>query len=284
MSANTNVPHEDQEVPAIWKQSDLSRWPKTISLSWSERFAHRLAMHLPVAPFFLRNAKPLISFTFDDVPASASTLGASLLVAHGVKGTFYISAAHLGERTPFWTLLDSEGITSLSDSNHEIGCHTYSHTPVTELNRAMLRNEIQVNGERLKRIVPKLNLLNFAYPFGVGTWSSKLQLRKLFDSSRSIVPGINRNVVDLHFLRAVPLCNDQITPTELERVLDKTVVQNGWLIFYTHDISERPSTFGCTPNLLVHALESAIRRGIVPLTITEALQAVGYRSARGQAG
>ena len=60
---------------------------------WSEaraRVSHRMAMHLRVEPFRLRNETPLVSFTFDDVPKSAATAGAAILEQHDARGTFYV--------------------------------------------------------------------------------------------------------------------------------------------------------------------------------------------------
>jgi hypothetical protein len=47
---------------------------------------------------------------------------------------------------------------------------------------------------------------------------------------------------------------------------------NGWLIFYGHDVTERPSPYGCSPALLAHALEAASRRNFPVLTMAEAMR------------
>ena len=43
------------------------------------KVGHRLAMHLRVDLFRLRNSTPMVSFTFDDLPKSAVTTGAGML-------------------------------------------------------------------------------------------------------------------------------------------------------------------------------------------------------------
>ena len=58
-----------------------------------DRCAHRAAMHFRTKTALLNNAAPIVSFTFDDVPESAFSVGAATLDAHGVKGTFYIAGA-----------------------------------------------------------------------------------------------------------------------------------------------------------------------------------------------
>jgi hypothetical protein len=57
----------------------------------------------------------------------------------------------------------------------------------------------------------------------------------------------------------------------IERALDETQINNGWLIFYGHDVAETPSPYGCSPALLNQALEAASRRKIRGLNMAEAL-------------
>ena len=58
-----------------------------------DRCAHRAAMHLRTKTAPLNNSAPIVSFTFDDIPESAFSVGASTFDAHGMKGTFYIAGA-----------------------------------------------------------------------------------------------------------------------------------------------------------------------------------------------
>jgi hypothetical protein len=70
----------------------------------------------------------------------------------------------------------------------------------------------------------------------------------------------------------MPLINRQIDRVGIERVFDAAETGNGWLIFYGHDVAEKPSPWGCTPDLLDLALKVAARRKIPVLTMAEALQ------------
>ena len=105
-----------------------------------------------------------------------------------------------------------------------------------------------------------MTIETFAYPFGYGSYARKQQLKSEFQTCRSIVPGVNAGEVDLQFLRAVPLINRQMNPDRIDRAFDEAQSNNGWLIFYGHDVAERPSMYGCTPDLLDYALEAAARR------------------------
>jgi hypothetical protein len=70
----------------------------------------------------------------------------------------------------------------------------------------------------------------------------------------------------------MPLIDRQMTRGGIDRAFDEAATNNGWLIFYGHDVTERPSPYGCSPDLLNHALESASRRKIPALTMAEALR------------
>lgn len=242
---------------------------------WSEakaRVSHRLAMHLRVAPTRLRNDAPMVSFTFDDIPKSAATLGAELLERHGARGTFYVAGGLLGTPSPDWVSADREDISGLHARGHEIACHTYSHVVVSELDDAGMLAEFERNARCLRDIDGAIKIENFAYPYGLGAIQRKPLLRAAFHSCRGIGPGVNSGEVDLQLLRATPLIGCRLSEAGIDETLDEARKVNGWLIFYTHDVAAKPSPFGCSPQLLEHALTGARQRGITIHTMTEALR------------
>ncbi|SHH93383.1 polysaccharide deacetylase family protein [Bradyrhizobium erythrophlei] len=236
------------------------------------RVSHRLAMHVPVERCRLNNATPMVSFTFDDIPKSAATTGAAILEDHGARGTFYVSGGLVGTtESPDWAAVDAEDVVALHRSGHEIGCHTYSHRRTCDLDRVSLAGEIEQNRRYFQSLEPSIELSNFAYPFGYGSFAHKRRLKTAFQSCRSIVPGVNSGTVDPQFLRAVPLIDRHIDGDGIERAFDQAQITNGWLIFYSHDVVEQPSRYGCSPALMNHALKAASRRQIPVLTMAEAL-------------
>lgn len=245
-------------------------WP-----AFRHRISHRLAMHVPLARHRLRNDGPMVSFTFDDVPRSAAIVGASALAARGARGTFYISGSTVGAVVEQIELADVDDLMALHRRGHELGCHTYSHRQVVEMDVPAMAADIERNrrffGSLPSSVAPK----NFAYPFGVGSLRGKRWLGRKFRSGRSIMPGVNAGTVDPHFLKATPLIDRQIDPDAIDRLFDQTQATGGWLIFYTHDVADRPSYYGCSPRLLDHALDAAYRRGIVIRNVAEGLDACG---------
>jgi peptidoglycan/xylan/chitin deacetylase (PgdA/CDA1 family) len=245
---------------------------------WSEakaRVNHRLATHINVGPFRLRNETPMVSFTFDDIPNSAATVGATMLEDRDARGTFYISGGLLGAASPDWIAADGKEVVTLHRNGHEIGCHTFTHTRACDLDENAMAEELRRNRRYLLSLDPSIKIRNFAYPYGYGSFARKGQLKAAFQSCRSIVPGVNSATVDLQFLRAFPLIDLHIGCDEIDRAFDEAQSSNGWLIFYTHDVVAKPSPYGCTPALLDHALKAASRRKIPILSMSEALSCAG---------
>ncbi|VIO77135.1 hypothetical protein CI1B_69580 [Bradyrhizobium ivorense] len=242
---------------------------------WSEarvKVSHRLAMHVQVERFRLHNATPMVTFSFDDLPKSAATLGADILESYGARGTFYVSGGLVGIDAPDWATGSADDVVSLYRRGHEIGCHTFSHRRACDLDETSLAGEIARNRTYFHSLDPTMTVDSFAYPFGYGSYARKYQLKSEFRTCRSIVPGVNSGEVDLQFLRAMPLIDRQTSHERIEQAFDEAASTNGWLIFYSHDVDEAPSLYGCSPDLMTYALEAAARRNIPALTMAEAFR------------
>jgi peptidoglycan/xylan/chitin deacetylase (PgdA/CDA1 family) len=248
-----------------------SPWP-----DFRARMSNRLARHFFASPLRLPGDRPMVSFTFDDVPDSAVTVGGGMLEDHGGRGTFYISGSLVGQRSEHWTGASTDDIVRLHREGHEIGCHTFSHRRALELDAAAMDAEIEANRRFFHALDPSIRLANFAYPYGLARVTHKPRLKLAFASARGILPGVNSDVVDLQFLRAVPLIDCGITREGIERAFDETEAVGGWLIFYSHDVRNSPSPYGCSPGLLHGALQAAARRHMPIVTVAEALRRAGH--------
>jgi peptidoglycan/xylan/chitin deacetylase (PgdA/CDA1 family) len=234
------------------------------------RLSHRMARHIPLRLMRMRGG-PILTITFDDVPETALTEGARLLEAENVRGTFYVAGGQLGQQMDDWRVIDADGVAALHARGHEIGCHSFAHRRIDWTDYRFFVDDIARNRERLLGIAPGLHLENFAFPFGYTSFSRKPHLAKMFHSARTITPGCNSGLIDPHFLRATPLYSDRIDESCIERALDAAQAKSGWLIFFTHDVANRPSEYGCTPKLLEHTLRAAKARGVPSLNMAEAL-------------
>ena len=241
------------------------------------RLRHRLAMHVPVSPFNATSTEPAVSFTFDDVPDSAATQGAAMMEEHGARATYYVAGSMLDTRVDHWRVLDADMVVNLHVRGHEIGCHSHSHERADLITCERLQADILRNHALLKSIEPSLPLNNFAYPFGIGTMAWKRRLKKYFRSSRSVRPHLNHGRMDAQYLNALPLTGRQIDAGGIDRAYAEAARRGAWLIFYSHDVTARPSDYGCNPGLLRHALRAAERFGLRIETVNSALTLIGSR-------
>jgi peptidoglycan/xylan/chitin deacetylase (PgdA/CDA1 family) len=224
----------------------------------------------------MRNERPIVSFTFDDVPRSAITKGARILEKHGACGTFYVAGSLCGQELDGASYFRAEDLPVLVAAGHEIGCHTFNQTPVTGLNRAVLEHEIERNELFIAGNVANQLPTNFAYPFGAVGPRQKSLLQRRFASCRSTEPGINMRIADLGLLRAFQL-SDQLTDEEvIAGLIQKTVKKHGWLIFYIHDVDENPTRYGCRPELLEYAIRVAMNHQADVLTVRNAIGSIAY--------
>lgn len=251
---------------------DGRRWAARLLRS-ADRGAAR---YIPSRPFRLRNNRPIVSFTFDDVPESAHLEGARCLDRHGVRGTFYVAPGTFGERRPHWRVITREGVRALAGSGHEIGAHTHRHVSVQDLDAAGLDVEINCTDRELRDLTGGRVIENFAYPYGIGTFARKLQLQRRYATCRGIYPGLNCGRIDLAMLAAEELYDRTLSDTRLHALLADAEAQCGWLIFYTHDVSSTPSWIGCSPDRLDAVVTAVRSRGFSCLSVSDAIAASGY--------
>ena len=244
------------------------------------RVSNRLARDFLSTPLHLPADQPMVSFTFDDAPESAATVGAPMLEDEGGRGTFYVSGGLVNQWSGDWNenAVSASQIVALHRNGHEIGCHTFSHRATGEFGAAAMAAEIATNREFLQALDASIRPDNFAYPYGLAAVGHKGRLRRAYRSSRGILPGVNHGVADLHFLRATPLISVEIDLDAIDRMFDRAIETGGWLIFYTHDVAASPSCYGCTPDLLRHALGAALQRQMPIVTVAEALRRAGAQA------
>jgi peptidoglycan/xylan/chitin deacetylase (PgdA/CDA1 family) len=222
----------------------------------------------------MRNRRAIVSFTFDDFPRSAVANGAGLLEDHGARGTFYMTGSYCGRVIDGIPQYGTEDLAALAAAGHEIGCHTFTHLRVSTLSAVALNREIDLNAAFVARHLPSVALRTFAYPFGDVSFAATIRLQKRFAGCRSIETGLNTGSVDLGRLRSVRLYDRVIGPKDVSDIIKQAVIRAAWVIFYTHDVSRTPSSFGCTPSLLEHALKSAISAGAEISTVAATIQNV----------
>ena len=98
---------------------------------------------------------------------------------------------------------------------------------------------------------PSIEIETFAYPFGYGSFARKQQLKDRVPD----LPQHRAGRQQRHRGPAIPARDAADRPADRSRRrssarFDEAQINNGWLIFYGHDVAERPSPYGCSPALL----------------------------------
>ncbi len=246
-------------------------------MDWTHPLAgasRRLARAVPFRPFRLQLDRPVVSFTFDDFPVSAARHAAPQLEAMGARGSFYFADGLAGGRENGQPIASLELAGELAARGHEIGGHTHAHRKVQRTAPADLIADMGVNISAITTLSGRAPA-SFAYPFGVVSLNAKRLLALLFAGLRGIQPGINRGWIDLAHLRAEELYDTTLDMTRLDGLLDDLMAGGGWLIFYTHDVREDPSSIGCSPAHFGRVLGRVAARGFAIQTVADTLAQIG---------
>jgi len=219
----------------------------------------------------LRNKVPLISFTFDDFPVSSALTGAEILKKHNIRGTFYISLGMIGKESSVGKICDLDTVKNLIEENHEIGSHTYDHANAYKDSIETYEKSILTNEQSYKdSFLASDGFQTFSYPFGYVSSGVKRIAQKYFRCSRTTYRGINTGSIDLNMLKAYPAYGNGEHIELMKSVIDRNIKKRGWLIFYTHDVRENPSLFGCSPEYLEKIVKYSLDSGAKLVSVKEA--------------
>lgn len=240
---------------------------------------------LPSKRFRSRLQRPIASFTFDDFPKCAWTVGGPILASYGARGTYYVAGSRCGAFLDGTQQYDRQDLVELVAAGHEIGCHSFEHRSVLSVNNRDLRADLAKNALFVREAVGPITLTSYAYPHGDVDPRTKLLHGEAFSSSRGIQSGINAGVLDLAMLRVIPLHDIARRPALLAETIASAREHVGWIVFLTHDVQEQPLVYGCTPSLLAQTLQALASAGIEVLPVQEAalLATAGQRMAPGHA-
>lgn len=226
-----------------------------------------------------RAAAPLASFTFDDFPVSARTNGARILKSRGVRGSYYAAGSFEGRHEDGLDYFRRDDLSTLVEDGHEIGCHTFGHIRLPFASDAEISGDLERNRQFVDEALGGYEMVSFAYPFGHVNVARKAMIGRRFKVCRGIFPGVNRGRIDLRQLKAIPLERRSFDHDVAERALDAGASSNGWVTFFSHDVSDHPSPYGCTPDDLARLIDAALVRGFTILPVKEAAALVAGTSA-----
>lgn len=232
---------------------------------------NRLVRHWPLEGTTSRLTRPVASFTFDDFPRSAVTTGARILEAAGCRGTFYASGIFADSTSGSLEYYRTDDLACLVAAGHDVGCHTFDHVRLPEASRSQIERSVLRNRDFLRgAIADDFVPASFAFPYGDMSLATKWQMQAHYPVCRSILPAVNHGTIDVGRLGAFSLESRDLDLARIEAALDEAVRRNGWVIFFTHDVSEEPSMFGCPTAAFAAIVAMAKARGIDVLPVTAA--------------
>ena len=216
----------------------------------------------------------IISFGFDDCPASAIETALPMLEAEGWRATIYVACGLCETENHLGRHMSLKDIVDVCERDHEIADHTYSHLSSNDVSPRAYLADIERNQKTLTELgLPRSR--HFAYPFGHVSPSLKNALRKRFDTMRGVLTPKNTSQ-DANLLNAVRIYSGKQFQSALEQIeIAKTKPQ--WLNFFTHDVRENPSDFGCTPEEFRKIVMAVRESGLRVMTVDDAFRTIDKR-------
>jgi len=248
-------------------------WPR-LQKAWQRRAARWFGRR----PFVLPAGRAIVSFTFDDFPRSALLAGGGILERFNAAGTYFASLGLAGQTTRAGEIFQLPDLPLLMSRGHELGCHTYDHCPAWETAPAAFEASIIRNAETLRRLVPGAEFRTLSYPIDNPRPETKRRSARYFACARGGGQTFNAGCVDLNYLAAFFLEQSRDRPAAIEQVIDANRRAGGWLILATHDVAERPTRFGCTPELFEHVVDHAVKSGAEILPVYRAWERIQSRN------
>jgi peptidoglycan/xylan/chitin deacetylase (PgdA/CDA1 family) len=241
------------------------------------KLRRRLMEWVARRPARLTDGRPMIAFTFDDAPASAVHEGAARLEAHGARGTYFVSAGLAGRDGPMGRYATQEELMAAATAGHDLACHSFSHLDCG----AATGEAIAADAERNQAVLAEWGAApstSFAYPYGDVSLAAKRVLAPRYGLLRALHHGLIEDGSDLNQAPAIGIEGPDGEAVAL-RWLDRAADRKAWLIVYTHDVTDTPSPWGCTPAALDRLISAARNSGFDIVTVSEGLQRVGAEAA-----
>jgi peptidoglycan/xylan/chitin deacetylase (PgdA/CDA1 family) len=226
-----------------------------------------LIVSLQQSRFCFPDRGPIVSFTFDDFPRSALETGGAILRSYRAHGTYYAAMGLKGGGGELGEFFCDEDLKCLLAEGHELGSHTFSHLSCRTTPLPAFQADVQKGREAITNFTGRSESHQFAYPFGHVTLRAKSRVGAQMSSCRGVWGGVNVSPVDSNLLRANHLYSATFDSGAIEHLLRVNDRRRGWLVFYTHDVRDNPSPWGCRPGQFEAVLRLATRMRVRFLTV-----------------
>lgn len=241
------------------------------SIRIRNRLRRMASNYLARRPLLNNLKNPLISFTFDDFPASAYDTGGRILAGSNLRGTYYVSLGLANTIQPTGPCFHTEQLEPLITDGHELGCHTYHHLHAWDTSTGDFVKSIHANTAQLQQLIPSAKFHTLSYPISCPRPAIKQLSAKHFDACRAGGQTFNGRQLDLNSLRSYFLERAHSRMETISTVIDANYANRGWLIFSTHDISDKPTVYGCKTSFFEAVVDLSVRSGSTILPVNAAL-------------
>ena len=231
---------------------------------------------LPIKTATSRLEAPLASVSFDDFPRSAWTAGRPLLDKHGARASYYAAGRFCGITEDGVEYFREGDLEEIEAAGHEVGCHGFGHIHGPETSSEGLTEDFDRNAGFLEQQLGSFRASSYAYPYGDVSPRTKVLAARRYAVSRGIYSGVNAGRIDLAELLAVPIEARRWRPEKIDAAVEEAKARRGWVIFFTHDVSEDPTPFGCTPEMLDHVLGRLAGIEVLPIKHAMARAVFGH--------
>lgn len=220
----------------------------------------------------MRNTAPLATFTFDDFPASAYTVAGRLLERADARATYFASAEFLGRTVNGLSHYDAAMLADIHAAGHEIGCHSHDHVSLPTRGAAFATDSSRRNAEAMKEVLGSdFTMTSFAYPYGDVSLRVKRAMKRMYSVCRGVRQQLNRGYVDLAQVGVVSLEARHWVAARMAQTIAEAVRTNAWMVFLTHDVSDDPTPYGSTPDMLQATLRLVQEAGVSILPMKSAV-------------
>ncbi len=209
----------------------------------------------------------IVTFSFDDCPLSAIQTALPMLEAQDWSATIYVACGLCDTENHLGVHMSLQDVTDVHARGHEIADHTFSHLNTMDVSLETFLADIEKNQSVLKSLgLPPSR--HFAYPFGEVSPTLKRALRKRFSTMRGVISP-KTPAQDANLLNAMRVYSDETVELAITQI--STLAETPqWLHFFTHDVRDTPSEFGCTPENFSRIVAAVKSSGVAVMTVDQA--------------
>jgi len=209
------------------------------------KLRRRFVPHVSRQRVPMRLKRPVVSFTFDDVPSSVMETALPMLELEGWRSTLYVATGLMGTINHHGRMMTANEICRVARDGHEIGGHGHDHMnyAVAELDD-VVRDVNTSHGifDAMGVDIPR----SFAWPYGEVGAPVKAMLAERYETLRGTRQITHTRHADFNQLAGMRLFSGDYLDN-VHAALDRLETRPGWLILFGHDVRQNASEWGCTP-------------------------------------